>query len=122
MLSLQGCGFLNLWRKPAEPITTVKQAEERVPLNLPAPTPLKMSPPKWIVVTPNNASKVWKDLQDKKVDLVLFALTDDGYESLAMDMLSLRNFIEQQRQVLQEYKKYYEPPKKDNQPKTEATK
>ena len=114
-LSLQGCAWLSLWtKKDPEPVTVVKKAEERVPLNLTQPQPLKMTPPRWIVITPANAARVWKELQDSKTDVVLFALTDDGYERLATDILSIRNFLEQQQQIILEYKKYYEPEKKDD--------
>lgn len=116
VFGLQGCAWLNLWKKDPESVTVVKKAEERVPLNMAAPQPLKVTPPGWIVITPANSARVWKELQDKKTDLVLFALTDNDYERLATDMLSIRNFIEQQRQILLEYKKYYEPEKKLNDP------
>lgn len=87
---------------------------ERAPLNLADPKPLQLSSPEWIVVTPENAEEVWKRLREKNVDVVLFGLTDDGYEQLAIDMAQIRNFIAQQRELLLKYREYYEPPKKDN--------
>ena len=63
----------------------------------------------WIVVTPENAEEVWKKLKDENADLVLFAITDDGYEQLALTMAEIRNYIAQQRAVLIKYKEYYEP-------------
>ena len=111
-LSLQGCALLG-W-KAVESITVKKQEVARTPLNLPDPAPLKPTAPKWIVITPANADKIWKDLQDKKADLVLFALTDDGYEELSVDMAELRNFISQQREILIKYREYYEPKKEES--------
>jgi hypothetical protein len=64
-----------------------------------------------VVITPQNAEEVWKKLSQENTDLVLFALTDDGYESLAITMAELRNFIAQQRTIILQYKNYYEPPK-----------
>jgi hypothetical protein len=65
--------------------------------------------PQWIVITPDNAEDVWKNLKSKNIDLVLFGLTDDGYESLSVDTAQVRNFIYQQRELLNRYRNYYEP-------------
>jgi hypothetical protein len=54
----------------------------------------------WFVVTPENIEQVWKKLEEEKVDLVLFALTDDGYQELAMTMAELRNHIANQRAII----------------------
>lgn len=65
----------------------------------------------WFVVTPENIDQVWKKLEEEKIDLVLFGLTDDGYQELAMTMAELRNHIANQRAIIVKYKEYYEPPK-----------
>jgi hypothetical protein len=87
------------------------KAVERTRLNLADPAPLKGRELSWIVVTPENAEEVWKRLKEENTDLVLFAITDDGYEQLALSMAELRNFIAQQRAIIVKYKEYYEPPK-----------
>lgn len=108
-VSLSGCMTLDWWRKPSEPIKIEKKAEERQRLNLPDPKPIKPSAPTWIVITPKNADRIWAELKSKNVDLVLFALTDDGYEELAIDMAQIRTFIQQQRDIIIRYRDYYEP-------------
>ena len=55
-------------------------------------------------------------MESKGQNLVLFALTDDGYQELAINMVDIRNFINSQRNIIIRYKDYYEP-KKDS-PKT----
>lgn len=108
---LSGCSIFGPSVKPIE-VKTV--AQERTPLNLEMPPPFRAAPPQWIVITPNNSQSVWDKLRQNRTDQVLFGLTDDGYESISVDMARLRNIIEQQRQIILEYKKYYEPlPKKD---------
>jgi hypothetical protein len=87
----------------------VTKAQERIPLNLSDPAPLKLRGPKWIVITPENAAETWKRLDAEKTDLVLFAVTDDGYEEMAVDMALIRNFIAQQREIIIKYREYYEP-------------
>lgn len=73
--------------------------------------------PKWILITPENADKVFAELKEKKVDLVLFGLTDEGYEELAINMAELRNFIASQRAIIIKYKDYYEPIIKEQEKK-----
>ena len=75
------------------------------------PPPVKVREMQWFVVTKDNIDQVWKKLEEDKVDLVLFALTDDGYQELAMTIAELRNHIANQRAIIIKYKEYYEPPK-----------
>lgn len=110
-LTLTGCASFG-WES-VKPITVKKEEVSRTPLNLPDPTPIKPTVPNWIVITPGNADRVWQELRDKKTDLVLFALTDDGYEALAVDTAETRNYIARIRKILEEYRNYYEPKKND---------
>jgi hypothetical protein len=112
-LLISGCSVFS-WGERVKPIEIQTKAVERTRLNLPDPTPLKANPVEWIVVTPENVEEVWKRLREKNVDLVLFAITDDGYEQLSVSMAELRNFIAQQRQVIIKYKEYYEPKTPDS--------
>jgi hypothetical protein len=110
---ISGCSVFS-WGERVKPIEIQTKAVERTPLNLPQPTPLKGRAVEWFVVTPENVDQVWERLREKKVDLVLFAITDDGYEELSISMAELRNFIAQQRSIIIKYKEYYEPPKNDS--------
>jgi predicted transcriptional regulator len=53
-------------------------------------------------------------LKEKNSNLVLFAITDDGYEKLSVTMAELRNYIAEQRSVVAKYREYYEPPKNND--------
>lgn len=108
---ISGCAsFGNLFGgSDVKPITVKTQAVERTPLKLKDPAPLQGRDVKWIVITPENAEQVWKDLKEKNVDLVLIGLTDEGYEQLALTMAELKNYIAQQRSIIIKYKEYYEP-------------
>jgi hypothetical protein len=101
---ISGCSFL-----PKNQLEVKTVESERVRLDLPLPEPLNGRTIRWIVITPENAEQVWKDLQSKNTDLVLFAITDDGYRELSLTMIELRNYIAQQRSLLIKYKDYYEP-------------
>ncbi len=85
-----------------------KQEVKRAPLNLDGPPPLNMEPIDWIIVTEENYKQVFEDLKKKKKDIVIFGLTDDGYEILSMNNAQVRNYIILQGYVLQKYKEYYE--------------
>ena len=110
---ISGCSVLSWFKRDeVKPIEIQTKQVERTPLNIADPTPLKGRDIKWVIITPQNAEEVWKRLQKENTDLVLFALTDEGYETLAITMAELRNFIAQQRTIILQYKNYYEPNKK----------
>lgn len=109
-LLINGCSILPKWgRDEVKPIEIKTQAVERTRLNLKDPSPIKGRELNWIIVTPENVDEVWKKLKDNKTDVVLFAITDDGYEQLAMTMAEVRTYIAQQRAILMKYREYYEP-------------
>jgi len=105
--------MLSLFRDSVKPVTVQTQAVEKTPLNITPPTPLTGKDIQWIVITPENAEQVWNKLKESNSDLVLFGLTDDGYEQLSVTMAEIRNFIAQQRTIIIKYKEYYEPSKKE---------
>jgi hypothetical protein len=101
---ISGCTSLN-----EKPIIIESIEAERIGLDLPMPEPLSGRTIRWVVITPDNAKEVWEELKSKKIDLVLFAITDDGYKELSLTMSELRNYIVQQRTMILKYKEYYEP-------------
>lgn len=107
---ISGCGSFG-WKSSVPPLEIQKKAIERTRLNLADPTLPKVITPTWVIVTPENVEQVFNDLREKNVDLVLFALTDDGYEELSITIAEIRNFMASQRAVLIKYREYYEPPK-----------
>lgn len=111
---LSGCASFSLFGgKRVQPVEIQAVAVERTPLNLRDPAPLEPRSPQWIIVTPENVDKIWADLQAKNANLVLFAITDRGYEELAVTMVEIRNFINTQRQLIIKYREYYEPEKEE---------
>lgn len=100
-------------RQEVKPIEIQTKAVERTRLNLREPTPLKPRELQWVIITPENAEEIWKKLEETNTDLVLIALTDEGYESLAVTMAEIRNFIAEQRTIIIKYKEYYEPVKQE---------
>ncbi len=104
-------------QKPLE-IKTV--AEEKTKLNLVPPEPLNLKSPRFVIIHPENSQQVWDKLKQDGNDVVLFGLTDDDYETLAIMMAEIRNFILTQQLIIREYKQYYEA--KQEQAKKEEPK
>jgi hypothetical protein len=107
-LALSGCAGFG-FGSSVKPIEIMSKPIERMPLNLAQPAPLKLKRIEWIVVTPANVDSVFEKLANEKQNQVLFAVTDQGYMELAMTMMEIRNFINTQRQIVIQYKQYYEP-------------
>ena len=108
-LLLSSCASFSLFnRDKVKEVKVETVAVEREKLNLKTPLPIELLDPSWIIIHPSNAEDVWEVLKDDKKDIVLFALTDEGYQALSVNLTKLRNIIEQQRIILFKYKKYYE--------------
>ena len=90
-------------------IDTYKIEKKREPLALADPKPLDLQDIDWIIITKDNADEVFEKIKnDKNGDYALFALTDNGYEKLALNFADIRNKIAEQRQIILSYKDYYE--------------
>ena len=85
-----------------------KQEVEREKLNLNTPTPLELENLKWIIITSNNAEEVFKKLEEKGIDPVLWGLTDKDFELLAKNFARIRNQLVVTNNLLDKYKEYYE--------------
>jgi hypothetical protein len=96
-----------------KPVEVITKPTEKTRLDLPMPDPLKLESVGWRVVTPENIDEVWAELGASGKNVVLFALTDDGYKTLSLNFGQIRNFILTQNEMLIKYKLYYEPEKKE---------
>jgi len=101
-LLLGGCSSIHPMQMFSEPV-------ERTPLALESVQPVHTKMVQWFVVTPENVDAVFLDLKKKKYNLVLFGLTDDGYEGLSMNIKKKKKYIIEQNAQLKAYKDYYEP-------------
>jgi len=81
----------------------------KIPLNIQNLDPLQLQGVEWIIITKDNAMEIFEEVKSKGGEYSLFALTDTGYEKLALNFTDIRNRLAQQRQILLSYKEYYEP-------------
>lgn len=61
-----------------------------------------------MIVTADNFSTVAAYLDDNGFDIVIFGLTDRGYESLSMNTSDIMQLIQQQQAIINAYRSYYE--------------
>ena len=81
-------------------------------LELPEADQLFFKPVEWILVTPDNYEEVFAKLGETGRPIVIFGLTDGGYETLATNLSSLRSFVQQQQIVIAAYENYYKESEK----------
>ena len=99
--------LLNACSKPEvapEPIPVIVKTIE---ITRPAPIvpevdQLNLRPINWVVITPENINDTFAKM--KTGEVVLFALTKDGYENLALNLSDVRSNIQQYKQIIAVYK------------------
>ena len=89
-------------------IDTYKIEKKRAPLAIEDPAPLELQDIDWIIITKDNADEVFEKIKAGGGEYSLFALTDKGYEKLALNFADIRNKLAEQRQIILSYKDYYE--------------
>ena len=94
--------------------SSVKQLEvfktevPRAKLDLPDPETPIVTELDWIIITSDNAEEVFAKLKENNIDPVLFGLTDDDYETLAVNFAQIRAYMIKQKITLDQYREYYE--------------
>lgn len=81
---------------------------EKPELVLPSVDRVQTRDANWVIITPENFEEQIKKLTDKGKPIVFFALTDEGYEALALNLSDLRAFIQQQQAIIAAYEGYYQ--------------
>jgi len=76
-------------------------------LVLPKVDQLNMKDVKWIVVTPDNWEAAVIELKKTGRPVVLFGLTDQGYEDLGLNFSDIRALVQQQQAIIVAYEGYY---------------
>lgn len=61
----------------------------------------------YIVITPENAEEIFAQLQESGEAVVLFAVTEKGYQNLSLNMAEILEVLSQQNAVIAAYEDYY---------------
>ena len=102
ILVLSGCSQKEIEQVPVIETRTVQVARP-API-VPSVDQLQMRDVQWLIITPDNVDEVFGSLTG---DVVLFALTDDGYEALSLNLSDIRASIQQYKQIIAIYRSSY---------------
>jgi len=80
---------------------------ERIPLVLPEADVIYKRDYDWIIITPENADKVFAALSEKGQPVALIGLTGDDYEAFTLSTADKLQLIQQLKAQIDAYKNYY---------------
>lgn len=89
------------------PITVSASPVDRPELVLPNPDRIQTRTVEWVIITPDNAEAVFERARATGKPITFFALTENGYEALALNLNDLRTFIQQLQTIISAYENYY---------------
>lgn len=96
-------------RTPEKEIVTVPTVIETPEIEaptiqiVPRPDPVELKNADIIVVTESNLEDTIKRIQETQGDFVLYAMTAQSFESLALNFEQVKRFIEQQNNIILYY-------------------
>ena len=96
-------------------IGTVPQVVETPEIEAPTirivqrPTPIEMKNADIVVVTESNLEEVLERVKTEQGDFVLYAMTAQSFESLALNFEQIKRFIEAQNAVILYYEEAVKP-------------
>lgn len=102
LLALTGCSSLKI----PQVLKVDTAPVEKHSLKVPKVDQYDARKLEWIVLTPENVDEVFARLKDSETDLVLFAVTDDGYQNLSLNMADIIKLVKQQQSIIAAYEKY----------------
>ena len=76
-------------------------------LELPGTDEIRLREVEWTLITPDNAEEVLEEAEESGRPVVFFALTDQGYENLGLNISDIRALIQQQQTIIAAYENYY---------------
>lgn len=104
VLAITGCTTTST---PISPIEISTTPIDRPSLSIPKADTLRIREIDWKIITEENIEQIFQELKNNGKDPVLFAVTEDGYERLALNLGDVRTFIQQQRTIIASYERYY---------------
>lgn len=104
VLALTGCSFTQPEPDCPAKVVFVEQPH----LNVPDPEPLDLNDVSFVVVTKENAKEQFAELESKRIDPAVWALTDENYKALSINIEKLQAYILQQQDIIEAYRQYYE--------------
>jgi hypothetical protein len=107
-LTLSGCTSLSLFGDPdIKPIEVTTKPIDRPKLTLPKVDKVDLRDVEWIIITPDNIELVVENARKTGRPVSFFALTDEGYENLSLNISDIRALLQQQQTIISAYENYY---------------
>lgn len=103
---LAACGSSGTEIVPVKPVEVRTMEVEKPAPIVPPVDQLRLRDVKWVIITPENADEKFKEI--KTGEVVLFALTPEGYENIALNLSDIRAMIDQQKKIIAIYQSQYE--------------
>ena len=89
-------------------INVVTTPAEKLKLNIDTPAPVILQDVNWVIVTEDNIEAIWEAIKKDNKGVALFALKDDDYGKLAINLAEIRAKMGEYVIILKKYKEYYE--------------
>ena len=108
LLILNACSLFRIPEKEIITVPTVVETPEiEVPIIqiVPRPNPVEMKNADIVVVTESNLQEVIERIKNTQGEFVLYAMTADSFESLALNLEQIKRFIDQQSNIILYYEK-----------------
>ena len=92
---------------PVRPIVIDSQPIARPALTLPAVDRYNARDVEWMIVTPDNVEAIFAEIAQAGQPIVIFGLTEEGYENISLNTSEALRVILQQQSVIDGYRAYY---------------
>lgn len=94
-------------RATVDPVVIQSQPIARPALNLPDVDQFVAEDVTWMVVTPSNVEQIFADMVARGDDPVIFGVTEEGFDNIAINSSQSLRVILQQQAVIDGYREYY---------------
>lgn len=96
-----------------KPLEILISPVKQVNLTLPKVDPLILEQLEWWIVNKDNAEDIFKELDKKGYDEVIFGVTDKGYEIMSVNNAKIMALVQQQRAIIYAYEQYHNKQKQE---------
>lgn len=83
-------------------VVQTEYVQQNIPIQLP-PKGVDFSPVTWYIITEDNLDEKIAEIRAATGNVVLFTITPDGYENLAVGIAELRRYIKDQKAIIAYY-------------------
>lgn len=98
---------LSACSRTPDSITYTPEPINRPELILPTVDQLSLKKIDWIIITPENVDAEFTKITQSGNPVVLYALSNDGYEALSLDMAKILKILTEQKAIIVAYENYY---------------